>query len=103
MNIYLKHPQTGAIKECPTGFSWTMLFFGFFVPLFRKNWKWAAIMFFGALVAFEIMGDAACLISIACAFIFNKEHIKDLISEGYKPNDESSAEWLKNNGIFISE
>lgn len=103
MSIYLRHPQTNVLKKCPTGFCWIMLLFGAFVPLFRKNWKWTAIMFIGAFILWDTIGRAVCFAQIGCAFIFNKEHIKDLIGDGYKPNDETSAEWLKNNGIFVSE
>jgi hypothetical protein len=33
--VALIHPQTGLIKSGFYGFSWTFLFFGWFVPLFR--------------------------------------------------------------------
>ena len=42
--IVLKH-STGLIKECPTGYSWTTFFFGFFVPAFRGDLKWGIIHF----------------------------------------------------------
>ena len=31
------------MKLAPVGYSWTNLFFGFFVPLFRGDWKWAVL------------------------------------------------------------
>ena len=33
--IIMKHPNSGLVKEVPTGFSWTTLFFGGLVPIFR--------------------------------------------------------------------
>ena len=34
-NLIFKNPRTGIIKIAPTGFSWTVLLFGFLVPLHR--------------------------------------------------------------------
>ncbi|NCB20038.1 MAG: DUF2628 domain-containing protein, partial [Bacteroidia bacterium] len=36
MNVRLINNQ-GLEKDCPVGFSWTTLFFGFLVPLFRGD------------------------------------------------------------------
>ncbi|BCD45614.1 hypothetical protein NHP194003_05170 [Helicobacter suis] len=36
--------RTGNNRIYEAGFSWTMLFFCPFVPLFRKDWKWACIL-----------------------------------------------------------
>ena len=65
------------IKEAPVGFSWTMLFFGVFVPLFRGDWKWAAITL---LAAFITSG----LSWFIFPFFYNKFYLKDLIKQGYK-------------------
>ena len=32
--------KNGAVRVCPVGFSWTMFFFGFFVPLLRGDILW---------------------------------------------------------------
>ena len=42
--------KNGLRKEVKVGFSWTVFFFGLFVPLFRGDLKWAAIMFFGTIL-----------------------------------------------------
>jgi len=76
-SITLENPHTGAIKEAPVGFSWTVFFFNFFPPLFRGDFKWAVIFF---LLAMLTMGLSA----IVFMFIYNKLYIKDLIGAGYK-------------------
>ncbi len=76
-SITLENPITGAVKEVPVGFSWTVFFFSFFPPLFRGDYKWAIIIFLLALITF----GASTLVFM---FIYNKTYIKDLISAGYK-------------------
>ncbi len=84
-SIIFKNPNTGAIKEAPVGFSWTVFFFGFFPALFRGDWKWAIIMFIAAVIT---MG----LSSLVFMFIYNKLYIKDLIGAGYKAQSIASGD-----------
>ena len=75
--IHFEHPTTGEIRQAPVGFSWTMLFFGFFPPLFRGDWKWAIITL--------LIGFISCGLSfLVFIFIYNKLYIKDLINKGFK-------------------
>ena len=75
--IMFKHPVLGNVKAAPVGFSWTVLFFGFFPALFRSDWKWAVIMFLCALISGGLSG-------LVFMFIYNKLYIKDLIGKGYQ-------------------
>ncbi len=75
--LVLENPRTGKIKEAPVGFSWTVLFFSFFPPLFRGDWKWAVIIFLLACVTGGLSG-------LVFMFIYNKIYIKELLGEGYK-------------------
>jgi len=75
--IIFENPNTGAIKEAPVGFSWTMFFFGLFVPMIRGTWKWVIIIYF--ITCFTLG-----LSSLIFPFIFNKIYIKELISRGFK-------------------
>jgi len=75
--VVFENPNTGFIKEAPVGFSWTVLFFGFFPPLFRGDFKWGIIMFLLAIFTWGLSG-------LVFMFIYNKLYIKDLIGSGFK-------------------
>jgi len=75
--VTFENSTTGQIKEAPIGFSWTVLLFGFFPPIFRGDWKWAIIML---IIASLTMGAS----NFVFMFMYNKLYIKDLISDGYK-------------------
>jgi len=81
-SIFFENPHTGAIKEAPIGFSWTVLFFDFFPPLFRGDMKWAIIFFILALITF---GCSA----LVFMFLYNKIYIRDLIGLGFKVKEFS--------------
>ncbi len=107
--IMLKHATSGLLKECPTGFSFTTLLFGFFVPLFRRDFKWAAIMVaasfaYGALLeALNLPGSSAIALAVTFAFYYNEMHIKELLEKGFIPADENSREWLVSKKILPPE
>jgi hypothetical protein len=76
MAATLNHVTTGEVKTVPTGFSWTTLFFGFFVPLFRGDILWAAIMLIVGIVT-------AGISVIIFPFFYNKVYIDSLLKKGY--------------------
>jgi hypothetical protein len=78
--IVFEHPVTKEIKEAPVGFSWSTLFLGLFVPIYRGDWKWAIIMLLAGSVTFGISW-------IVFPFIYNKLYIKDIIKKGYKTKE----------------
>lgn len=84
-SVVFKNPNTGAMKEAPIGFSWTVFFFGFFPPLFRGDIKWAAIMFLAASFTFGLS-------NIVFMFIYNKLYVQDLIAAGFKAQSIAKGE-----------
>ena len=69
--------EIGQVKVVKEGFSWTMLFFGIYVPLYRGDWKWFLIILIANIFTY---GWA----SVVFAFIYNKIYINDLLEKGYK-------------------
>lgn len=94
MKIYLRHPVTNQIKSVKLGFSWTMLFFGIFVPLIRGDWKW----FFVSLALSIFTAGIAWLV---LPFIYNKIYINDLLERGYIAADSRSESVLISKGIIL--
>ncbi len=88
--IYFENPHTGEMRNAPVGFSWTTMFFGFFPPLFRSDWKWAIIMFLLFAVTFGVS-------SFVFPFFYNRLYIRDLINRGFvaKATEKGSdLDWL---------
>lgn len=68
------------VKKAPIGFSWTSLFFGFFVPLIRGDIRWGIIQFLTELFSWGLS-------NIVWAFIYNKISLKSLLKRGYLITD----------------
>lgn len=75
--MYRLRNENGVTKEVKKGFSWTMLFFGVFVPLVRGDWKYFFISLFAALIT----GGISWLVF---PFFYNKLYLDDLLNKGYK-------------------
>ncbi|CAK00191.1 hypothetical protein [Helicobacter acinonychis] len=81
------------VKKGLVGFSWTTLFFGFFVPAIRGDMGWAILML---IVGIFTLG----LANIVFAFIYNKKYTTKLLEDGYEPMDEYSSGVLRAKGII---
>ena len=95
--ITLKN-DVGVVKRVPVGFSWTMLFFGPLVPLFRGDIKWTIIYLLVVLVTLPLYGIGC----IVLPFIYNKQYLLGLFERGYKPADEESRKILIAKGIITA-
>lgn len=88
--IKVNNERTGQIRTAPIGFSWTVFFFGFFVPLIRGDWIWGIVM----VILFPLgwftliaTGGAGGIIWLAIALIFanlyNNIYLKNLLNNGF--------------------
>ncbi len=80
----LRHPLTGDMKNAHVGFSWTMLFFGGFVPLVRKDLKWAVLSWILAVCTLGIFW-------IYFPFVYNGVYTRGLVDRGYQAMDRGLA------------
>lgn len=87
MTIRLKQ-DSGYTISVPTGFSFTTLFFGGFVPLLRGDLKYLFIMLFLAFLTWGLSW-------IVFPFCYNSLWIKNKLAQGFKPADEVSKEYLQ--------
>lgn len=87
--------QAGQVRTAKVGFSWTVLFFGFLVPIYRGDAKWTVIMFIASILTIW-------LANIVLSFTYNGTYIRNLLSRGFRPADDVSREILIRNG-FITD
>ena len=94
----------GQFKQAPLGFSWTTLLFTMWVAVFRRDWKWAAIM----LLANAVLGNYAYsiekgylvfIVNIVMAAFYNKLHIRYLLAKGWRPATDFDVQLLQSKGI----
>ena len=75
--VTIEDKKNHIVKEAPVGFSWTVLFFGGFVPLVRGDWAYFFIMLIASIVTFGISG-------IIFAFIYNRIYLQNSLNKGFK-------------------
>jgi len=76
-------PASGMMKQGFYGYSWTYLFFGFFVPLFRGELGVAALHLLFSMFTFGIW-------QIIVSFLYNKQYMTRMLEKGYVLKDEES-------------
>lgn len=88
VSVRMRHPRTGIVKQGFHGFSYTYMFFGFWVPLLRGHYSLAmthfAIWFVGVLTLTWLP------VQILLAFYFNKFYTRRLLEDGYEFFDDFS-------------
>ena len=75
--IIVANPHTGVQKEVKRGFSWTMLFFGFFVPLLRGDILWT-------IISLVLAGFTYGLSWLILPFFYNKIYLEGLLKKGFR-------------------
>ena len=91
------------IKKGFVGFSWTTLFFTFWVPLFRGDYAWFGIGLVVALLSIFLAFIPNLIYGIIMAFIYNKIYTKNLMTkEGFQPVDDEGKALLKKYEIIYS-
>ncbi|ADI34584.1 Hypothetical protein HPV225_0500 [Helicobacter pylori v225d] len=118
------------IKKGFIGFSWTTLFFNFWVPIIRGDVRWAIVMFISLFCYFFVVGTiidgmfpdidknidkipddeligifllvflSYIFNIIIFAFIYNKQYTTRLLESGYEPTDEYSRGILRSRDMI---
>jgi hypothetical protein len=79
--VWMKNPATGKLEKGFFGFSWTYLYFGWWVPLIRGE---TAIAFLHLLATILTVGIWQLVVS----FLYNRQYTGRLIEKGFKFCDE---------------
>jgi hypothetical protein len=75
--IAIKHKESGMMKTGLYGFSWTYLFFGWFVPLFRGELGVGALHLLFTAVTFGFWQFIVC-------FLYNKQYMTRMLTDGWE-------------------
>jgi hypothetical protein len=83
--ITIKHSKSRLVRNGFYGFSWTYLFFGFFVPLFRGELSTGAFHLLFTICTAGIWQFIVC-------FLYNKQYMTRMLTDGWvlAGNDEEN-------------
>ena len=81
MSVITLKNDVGVVRKAPIGFSWTMLFFGPLVPLFRGDIKWTILFLLVVFVTLPFYGIGWLVLP----FIYNKRYVIGLFERGINP------------------
>ena len=84
-HIYLQKPSTMEIKKVPTGFSWTLFFFGVAVPIIRGD-AFFSILYLITTLVLLFSPQLIILIGIihlVMCFVYNSIYLESLEKSGW--------------------
>ena len=99
--VVMINEKNRKISESPAGFSWTVLVFGMWPALLRKD-------FLGALVILIISASTGSypvlyiLASVLVSIFYNYTYISRKINKGYELPTNNSKELLKKHGYDVN-
>ena len=79
-SVMIKHSQSGLVKTGKYGISWTYLFFGWLVPLFRGELRVALLHFIFTFFTWGIW-------QLVNAFLYSKQYMTRLLTAGWELSD----------------
>ncbi|OON98557.1 MAG: hypothetical protein ATN35_04620 [Epulopiscium sp. Nele67-Bin004] len=91
--VVLYHPGLGQTKRVRRGFSFSYMFFGPFVPLFRGHIAGFFLSFLSTIISFGLLNFILC-------FLYNKMYISYLVGLGYIRKDIYQEQQEKENAIL---
>jgi len=94
--VIIQHPVNGLTKNGYYGYSWTYLFFGWLVPLFRGELGVAALHMLFTLFTLGLW-------QFIVSFLYNKQYMTRMLEKGYvlKDAEQVMAEARMKLGIAI--
>lgn len=94
--VIIQHPVSGLTKNGYYGYSWTYLFFGWLVPLFRGELGVAAIHFLFTALTFGFL-------QIIFSFLYNKQYMTRMLEKGYilKDSEQTMEEARMKLGLAV--
>lgn len=92
--VHLRHRDSGLPKVGRLGWSWTYLYFGWLVPMFRGEIGMALLHLLFSLFTFGIF-------QLIWSFLYNKQHLTRLMTAGWllDANADGYAEMRSRLGI----
>ena len=78
--VTIQHPANGLTKTGYYGFSWTYLFFGWFVPLVRGEIGVALIHLVFSIFTFGLW-------QLIMPFLYNRQYMTRMLEKGYVLKD----------------
>ena len=115
--VIIKHRESGMMKEGMYGFSWTFLFFGYLVPIFRGELLFATLFFFLTYVTYflwifadavfhhtyEIFVDDDIRVGLSIiplwfwqiifAILYNKQYMTRMFEKGWELADTDARNY----------
>lgn len=92
--ILMRNPTSGIVKKGFYGFSWTVFFFGFFVPFCRGDSKSGLIMLLLCWMP---------IIQLILSFKYNKMYTLKLVDQGYEFAGSDAENTMAMSSLGISK